>query len=235
MALKDKDVNKVMEYQFFGHAAFMIKEQTDRILFDPFFSGNPLVEKIPEDLNPSLIVLTHGHEDHIGDTVSLAKKYNCPVLAVYELANFLELKGVETIGCGLGGRIEHSFGWTKFVPAFHSSSYKGQYMGMPAGVMLSFYGYRWYITGDTCVFGDMQLYSELYRPEWMVLPIGGRFTMDTFEAQKAVELVQPEYVLPCHYNTWPPIEADADAFAKGVAKLSDAEVIILNPGETHEF
>ena len=157
------------------------------------------------------------------------------VVAVYELANFLGTKDLETVPCGLGGRVNHDWGWSKFVPAFHSSSYEGKYMGMPAGVVIDFGGVRIYNTGDTCVFGDMALIAEMYKPEVLILPVGGHFTMDAFEAKKAIELVKPKVVIPVHYNTWPPLEMDVQKFKREVESELQARVEVLAVGETFEL
>ena len=224
-----------MKFHYQGHSVLACSTDSHSVVFDPFFTGNPSNGDVPADLKPDTIVLTHGHEDHVGDTETIAKAHGSKVLAVYELANFLATKELETIPCGLGGRVQHDWGWSKFVPAFHSSSFEGQYMGMPAGVILDMGGTRIYNTGDTCVFGDMKLIAEMYEPEVMILPVGGHFTMDVFEAKKAIELVSPKLVIPVHYNTWPPLEMDIDAFKKEVETEQNVKVQVMKVGETFEL
>lgn len=225
-----------MKFHYHGHSALSLSDQQSEIVFDPFFTGNPSASGLPDDLKPRTILLTHGHEDHVGDTEALAKRADATVVAVYELAGHLEKKGLKTIGCGLGGRVKHDWGWSKMVPAFHSSSYEGQYMGMPAGIVVDFAGVRVYNTGDTCVFGDMKLIAELYQPEVLILPVGGHFTMDVYEAKKAIGLVGAKTVIPVHYNTWPPLAIDIDAFKAEVEKAQpEVTVHALKPGEVLEL
>jgi L-ascorbate metabolism protein UlaG (beta-lactamase superfamily) len=224
-----------MKFHYYGHSVVGCANDQHSVLFDPFFTGNPSNGDVPEDLKPDTIILTHGHEDHVGDTESIAKAHGSKVVAVYELANFLGEKGLETVPCGLGGRVNHDWGWSKFVPAFHSSSFEGKYMGMPAGVIIDFGDVRIYNTGDTCVFGDMKLIAEMYKPEVMILPVGGHFTMDAFEAKKAIELVSPKMVIPVHYNTWPPLEMDVDKFKSDIESSQNVKVQVMKVGETFEL
>ena len=224
-----------MKFHYYGHSVVGCVSDKHNVLFDPFFTGNPSNGDVPEDLKPDTIILAHGHEDHVGDTESIAKAHGSKVVAVYELANFLAEKGLDTVPCGLGGRVNHDWGWSKFVPAFHSSSFEGKYMGMPAGVIIDLGGVRVYNTGDTCVFGDMKLIAEMYKPEVMILPVGGHFTMDSFEAKKAIELVSPKVVIPVHYNTWPPLEMDIDKFKSEVESSQKVKVEVMQVGQTFEL
>lgn len=224
-----------MKVRYFGHSAVAFTRGVHTVLVDPFLTGNPLFGKMPSDLTVSTIVCSHGHEDHVGDAVDISKTSGAPVVAVFELANHLESLGAKTIACGMGGRVNHDWGWSKMVPAFHSSSYGGKYMGMPCGVILNFGDVTVYHAGDTCVFGDMKLIAELYKPDVALLPMGGQFTMDIFEAVKAVELIKPKVVIPMHYGTWPPLSEDPADFKRQVEGKGLANVQVMQPDGVFEF
>lgn len=225
-----------MKVHYHGHSAISLTQGDHTLLIDPFLSGNPSATEKAENLSATTILLTHGHEDHVGDCIAIAKRTQSPIMAINELALILAESGVETIGCGMGGRVHHSWGWSKLVPAFHSSSLGGRYAGMPCGIIIDFAGTRIYNTGDTCVFSDMALIAELYQPTIMMLPVGGHYTMDIFEAKKAIEFVQPKIVIPLHYNTWPPLAVDIHAFQQDVeAQHRGLEVLILKVGDPTEL
>ncbi|GMU52284.1 MAG: hypothetical protein AMXMBFR33_14300 [Candidatus Xenobia bacterium] len=224
-----------MKIRYLGHSAVAVEHQDTTVVVDPFMTGGPWVKTVPADLQPTTILLTHGHEDHVGDAVALSKKHNAPVVAMFELANRLAELGAEVVHCGLGGRIKHAWGWSKLVPAWHSSSFHGKYMGTPAGVVFEVGGRVFYHAGDTCIFSDMKLIAELYKPEIMFLPIGGAFTMDVFEAVKAIEFVSPRFAIPIHYNTFEAINQDPEEFRREVESRFSTRVQVMEPLDSWEI
>jgi L-ascorbate metabolism protein UlaG (beta-lactamase superfamily) len=218
-----------------GHASFRVDSPDGkRIYVDPWL-GNPKCpdsEKEPERID--VIALTHGHDDHVGDTVELTKKFKPEVVAVVELKGWLGDQGAEvgeTPGANKGGTVEVDGVKVTLVNAFHSSSSQdGDYLGEAAGLVLRFEnGTTIYFAGDTCVFGDMQLIGRIYSPDVAVLPIGGHFTMDPREAAVALELLGTKRCIPCHYGTFPLLAGTPDELRQ---QAPGVEVIALEPGET---
>jgi L-ascorbate metabolism protein UlaG (beta-lactamase superfamily) len=219
-----------------GHASFRLDTpEGKRIYIDPFLTGNP---KCPEsELAPEridVIAITHGHGDHVGDTVELSKKFQPEILAMIELKTWLGQQGAEvgeTPGFNKGGTVDAAGVRFTLVNAFHSSaSDDGDYLGEAAGLVLTFEnGSTIYFAGDTCVFGDMQLIGRIYSPDVAVLPIGGWFTMDPREAGVALELLGAKRCIPCHYGTFPVLTGTPDELRQ---HAPDVEVIALEPGET---
>ncbi|ASJ16330.1 metal-dependent hydrolase [Pyrococcus kukulkanii] len=225
----------MVKVKFLGHAAFYI-EGSKKILIDPFLNGNPQAAAKPEDFRDvDLILVTHAHGDHLGDAGEIAKLSGAKVVAMYDIANYISEKyrGVETVGMNYGPTEVDGVKIVQ-VPAWHSSS-DGKYsIGNACGYIVEIDGVKIYHAGDTFVFKDMELFAELYGPiDVALLPIGGHFTMGPKEAAKAVELLKPKYVVPMHYNTWPPIAADPEEFKKLVGEK--AKVVILKPGEELEL
>ncbi len=225
-----------MDIRFLGHACFELTDGDTRVLIDPFLTGNPKAAVSADELAPSVILLTHGHADHFGDTVAIAKRAGAPVLAIVELANEVAEEGVETYDPNLGGTVTFEWGWVKLVPAWHTSTTPNGTVNTPAGLLVSFAGTLVYHVGDTCLFSDLQLVGRREPVDIALVPIGGRYTMDRFDAVTACELIGARTVIPIHYDTFPPIETDAAAFKADVEnRPGAAEVIILEPGATHSL
>lgn len=217
------------ELTFLGHSAFLLSDGGCTIAIDPFLTGNPLASMKAGDVQCTHVALTHGHEDHFGDTVEIARANGATVIAAFEITNYVVEQGHEQVEPGNpGGRIDLGEGrWVAFTQAFHSSSIGGRYMGMPCGLMLHVGGTTVYHAGDTGLFGDMKLLGELYAPSVAILPVGDRFTMGPEHASMAADLVGASTVVPCHYGTWPPIEIDIARFSP-----TTAQVCVMAPGET---
>lgn len=226
-----------MYVSFHGHSVVKIKTGDYTILIDPFITGNDLTDLIAENEKPNVILLTHGHNDHVGDTVAIAKANDTLVVAPFELAEYLSWQGVKTHAMHIGGARQFEFGKVKFTQAFHGSSYETEnqeiiYTGMPAGILFMAEGKTIYHAGDTALFGDMKLIGERHPIDLAFLPIGDNFTMGIDDAAYAVELLKPKAVVPIHFNTFPPIKQDPQDFK---AAVKDAVVHILNAGDGVEL
>jgi L-ascorbate metabolism protein UlaG (beta-lactamase superfamily) len=220
--------------RFLGHAAFELSDGSTTVLIDPFLTGNPKATVSADDLSPDVILLTHGHGDHYGDTVPIAKRTGAPVVAIVEIANEIAEEGVQTFDPNLGGTVKFDWGWVKLTPAWHTSTTPKGTVTTPAGLLISFGGKIIYHLGDTALFSDLQLIGRRGDAiDLAIVPIGGHYTMDRVDAVTAVEFVQPRQVIPCHYDTFPPIETNAQAFKKDVEDAGHAEVVVLAPGESH--
>jgi L-ascorbate metabolism protein UlaG (beta-lactamase superfamily) len=221
-----------MDIRFLGHAAFELSDDGTKVLIDPFLTGNPKGAVSADELEADAILLTHGHADHIGDTVSIAKRTGAPVVAIVELAGEIAEEGVQTFDPNLGGTVEFDWGWVRLVPAWHTSTTPKGTVNTPAGVVVSLGGKVVYHLGDTCLFSDLSLVSKRTPVDVALMCIGGHYTMDRVDGVEAAQLVGAPTVIPCHYNTFPPIQTDAQAFREEV-ESTGGQVVVLEPGETH--
>ena len=222
-----------MSIRFLGHAAFELKTADVTVLIDPFLSGNAKAAVGPDDVQPDVILLTHGHGDHLGDTVEIAKRTGATVLAIVELAAELSAdlpEGHDVRDLNLGGTAPFDWGWVRLVPAWHTAVSPSGTAHTPAGLVINIGGKTIYHLGDTALFSDLALPGQRDPLDLAIVPIGGHYTMDRHDAVRAVELVGAPTVIPCHYDTFPPIETDAAAFAADVAS-GGRRAIVLQPGE----
>jgi L-ascorbate metabolism protein UlaG (beta-lactamase superfamily) len=223
-----------MEIRFLGHACFSLSDGDTTLLIDPFLSHNPNAAISADEAQATTILLTHGHQDHYGDTVAIAKRTGAPVVAITEVAGELQEKeGLEVNDCNLGGTATFDWGWVKLVPAWHTSTTPAGTVSTPAGLLISFGGKIVYHLGDTCLFSDLQLVGKRHPIDVALMCIGGHYTMDRHDAVDAAELVGAKTVIPCHYDTFPPIETDAQAFKSDVESSTGSSVVVLAPGEIH--
>ncbi len=209
------------------------------MLIDPFFRGNPGAKLLPQDVEPDFILVTHGHYDHLGDTIEIAQRTGCRVIVVHELANYLKSQNVMAEGMNIGGKMKINGMSVVMTDANHSSSisHSGSklYGGRAAGFILQVNGCSIYHAGDTGLFGDMRLIGDIYKPDVALLPIGGRYTMDPEDAARAVNLIRPGIVIPMHYNTFDVISQNPVDFMHNVMDLCDTEVLIMSTEDVLEL
>jgi len=226
-----------VEIRYLGHAAFEIVDGDARILIDPFLlPENPAAVAAPDEVEPTDILLTHGHGDHMSHAVEVAKRTGARCVAIVELARWLSEQGVADVADpNLGGTVELEWGWVKLVPAFHTNTLPdGRAIGISAGLVIGVGPTTVYHLGDTALFGDLGLIAERTPVNIALVPIGGHYTMDQEDAVTAAELIDADTVIPMHYDTFAPIEADPERFKSEVeaSPRTSSEVVILKPGET---
>jgi L-ascorbate metabolism protein UlaG (beta-lactamase superfamily) len=218
----------MVEATWLGHAAWRFAGKTATVVVDPFLEENPAAPlKVKDIPRCDVVLVSHDHFDHYADAPALCKKTGATLVATYEIAtSAAEEHKIKTDGMNIGGTIEHAGVRINMTIAFHTSG-----KGHPTGWVIEMDGVKIYHTGDTCLFGDMKLIGEIFKPDLMCLPIGDRYTMGPPSAARAVDLVRPRVAIPMHYNTWPPIAQDAEAWKRTADRF--AEIVVLKPGETY--
>lgn len=221
---------------YLGHSAVSLITDCCNVIIDPFLNDNPLSPIKAEQSEAKYILVTHGHSDHLGDTVEIAKRNNATVIAPFEITRYVSQKGVKNVHpMNIGGKFKFEFGTVKMVEAFHSSSVtegdKIIYAGNPAGYVIELPDLKVYHAGDTSLFLNMEIIGGQTWIDIAFLPIGGNFTMDIHDAVIATKLLHPRVVIPIHYNTWDIIKADPEEFKREVESETNAKCVILKPGE----
>ena len=224
------------KFTWYGHAALGLETGGYHILVDPFLTGNSSASITADKVKADFILVTHGHGDHVGDAVEIAKRSGALVISVAEIAGWMKRQGVKTHAQHLGGGYTHPFGYLKLTLALHGSALPdGSYGGNPCGFLLTTHdGHKIYMAGDTGLFGDMRLIGE-EGVTLAVLPIGDNYTMGPDDALRAVKLLQPRHVVPMHYGTFGLIQQDPQAWAKRVEAETETRAHVLKPGESLEL
>jgi L-ascorbate metabolism protein UlaG (beta-lactamase superfamily) len=222
-----------LTYTWYGHGTSGLDIDGIKVIVDPYFSDNPATDVEPDEVEADYILITHGHGDHVGDAVPIAKRTGATVVSNFEIASWFKKQGVEVHGQHLGGGHELSCGYVKLTLALHGSQLPdGSEGGNPCGFLITTPGaQKIYLAGDTGLFGDMALIAE-EGVDLAVIPIGDNYTMGPADALRAVKLLDPKHVIPVHYNTWELIEQDAGAWAEQVKAETDSEPHVLQPGES---
>lgn len=218
-----------MKLTFYGHACFQLTQGAVSLLFDPFLSDNPFQTAKPEEIECTHILVSHGHFDHLGDAIIIAKRTGATIISTAEISALCGEQGCKTHAMHIGGKHAFEFGYVRLTQAFHGAGAPG---GHACGFIVNFYGKTVYHTGDTGIFGDMQLLGRLESIDCALLPIGDNFTMGPSDAVEAAAMIRPKLVIPMHYNTWPLIAQDPALFKEQVESRLQIPVRVVNPGDT---
>jgi len=225
--------------RWLGHACLLFESGGAHVLIDPFLTGNPLAAAQPDQLQPDAILVSHAHNDHLGDTLDIARRTGAMVVSNFEIATWCQHAGVSAHGMQHGGSHTFDWGWVKLTLAFHGSTFIDDTgfhtLGQPAGLLIRMGERTIYHAGDTALFGDMALIGRRHPIDLAMLPIGDNFTMGPEDALEAVRLLRPRQVVPIHYNTFDVIHQDPQAFARQVGAETEARCVVMAPGESLEL
>jgi L-ascorbate metabolism protein UlaG (beta-lactamase superfamily) len=226
-----------MDIRFIGHATVELTEGSTNVLIDPFLApNNPVATVTAEEVEPTHILVTHGHADHTADLIEVAERTGAHVVSMVEISRWHGAKGHEDSSeINIGGTARFDWGWVKMVQAFHTNTLEGEdgiMVGPPAGLVVNIGGKTVYHLGDTGLFGDLKLIAESTPIDVALIPIGGKYTMDRHDGVTAAKLIGAETVIPIHYDTFQHVETDAEAYKADVESQTSSKVVLLKPGET---
>lgn len=227
----DSSTDKV-RITYLGHSVFLLSHGAKSLIFDPYLTGNSWQAAAAEDIHPDYILVSHAHQDHLGDTVSIAQRTGATVITTAEIARSLQEQGVTVQAMHIGGKRNFDFGFVRVTPAVHGAGIPG---GLAAGFIVNFYGTVIYFAGDTALFGDMALLGQLENIDYALLPIGDNFTMGIDDAVRAVGMLRPKAVIPMHYNTTPLIQQSPEEFKEKAEAKHGLPIYIMRPGETRDL